>query len=205
MRLTTLLFLVCCAVPAAIAADPVPAKGRFLVATEQVRGSDFEESVILLLQYDERGAAGLIVNKPTPAEPQDAMPDLDGLARYEGKLYYGGPVSLNSIQALAKTGTAPDPSTHVTDDIYIVPINDELFEAPSDSSTVRFFIGYSGWGPGQLDGELLRGSWHVVPGSGDQVFSREPESLWQQLRPPEILRASSDRVSTARASQPLSE
>ena len=191
MKIVTMLILfgICTALPG-IAADMPPAKGRLLVATELVRGSDFEESVILLLQYDERGAAGLIINKPTGAAPRDAMPELAALQDYDGGLYYGGPVGLNSIQALLRSASAPDPATSIVDDIYIVPINETTVTDSADAASLRFYVGYAGWGPGQLDGEIVIGSWNVVSASGESVFTNEPENLWRKLAPPETLRAS---------------
>ena len=188
-RSSVLLLLICCAISTAFAADSAPGKGMLLVGTELVRGSDFEESVILLLHYDESGAAGLIVNKPTPSPPKRALPELEALERYIGKLYYGGPVGLNSIQALLRSGSPQDRSTHIIDDVYIVPITEDLIEDSTDSSTLRLYVGYAGWAPGQLDAELRRGSWHITPASGEFVFEADPVNLWRKLAPPVTLRA----------------
>ncbi len=186
---SALLLLICCAISPGFAADSVPGKGKLLVATELVRGSDFEESVILLLHYDENGATGLIVNKPTLAPPTRALPEFEELERYVGNLYYGGPVGLNTIQALLRSGSPPDRSTHIIDEIYIVPINEDLIEDSTDSSTLRLYVGFAGWAPGQLDEEMLRGSWHIAPASGEFVFEAEPENLWRKLVPPATMRA----------------
>lgn len=191
MKMASVLVLIgICTALSGKTAELMPAKGRFLVATELVRGSDFEESVILLLQYDERGAAGLIINKPTGAVPGDAMPDLAALQDYDGELYYGGPVGLNSIQALLRSASAPDPATNIVDDIYIVPINENTATGTAAAASLRFYVGYAGWGPGQLDGEIVAGSWNVVSATSESVFSNEPENLWRKLAPPETLRAS---------------
>jgi putative transcriptional regulator len=186
---SALLLLICCAISSVFAADSVPGKGKLLVATEVVRGSDFQESVILLLHYDKNGATGLIVNKPLPAPPKSALPELEELERYVGNLYYGGPVGLNTIQALLRTSSPPDQSAHVIDDIYIVPINENLIKESTDSSTLRLYVGYAGWAPGQLDEEMLRGSWHIAPASGEFVFAADPENLWRKLVPPTTMRA----------------
>jgi putative transcriptional regulator len=192
-RHSALLLIICCTASSGFAADLVPGKGKLLVATELVRGSGFEESVILLLHYDENGAAGLIVNKPTPATPQSALPEFDELERYVGNLYYGGPVGLNSIQALLKSGSPPDRSTHIIDDIYIVPIDEDLIEDSTDSSTLRLYVGFAGWAPGQLDAETLRGSWHIAPASAELVFEADPENLWRKLVPPATIRAAIEK------------
>lgn len=172
------------------AADPVPGPGKLLVATELVRGLDFEESVILLVRYDENGVAGLIINKPTSATPKDALPELEELAHYDGNFYFGGPVGLSSIQALVRSGNPPNRSTHIIDDVYLAPITEELVAESANSSTLRFYVGYAGWSPAQLDWEMARGSWHVVPASADIVFAADPENLWGRLAPTATMRAS---------------
>ena len=173
-----------------VAAEPLPAKGKLLRATELIRGSDFEKSVILLLHYDEEGAAGLIVNKPTTTRPSRAAPDLPGLADYDGFLFLGGPVSLHTMQALVRSPTPPDGGTHIVDEIYIVPISEDIAAAGDDVTSLRFFVGYAGWSPGQLDSEIERGSWQILPATADEVFDPDFEEVWRRLAPPEVLRAS---------------
>jgi putative transcriptional regulator len=191
MKTITVIALLLGGLPPANAAD-VPAKGRFLVATEDVRGSGFESSVILLLQYDDSGAAGLIVNQPMDAEARDVLPELEELQEFDGKLYFGGPVGLDSIQALSRFGSTPDRASHIVDDIYIVPIDENTVQDHAGAGSLRIFVGYAGWAAGQLEGEMLRGSWRVVPATAEDVFATDPERLWHKLSPPETLRASND-------------
>lgn len=185
-----LLFAFGCAAPVAAVADDVPAKGKFLVATEQVRGSDFQESVILLLHHDDSGTAGLIVNKPTDIQPGDALPDISELAGYSGTLYYGGPVEMYTIRALVRSGDPPNPSERVIGDVHMVPVDQQLIDGPTDASKLRFYVGYAGWAPGQLDYELTRGSWHVQDGAEHLIFEEDSASIWRRLAAPEVIRAS---------------
>ena len=66
---------------------------------------------------------------------------------------------------------------------------DALDGVPEDSASLRFFIGYAGWAPGQLDNELAHGSWRVLPGSSEHIFAKEPRTLWQRLTPAQEQRA----------------
>jgi len=147
------------------------------------------QTVILLLQHDETGAIGLVINRPTEVEMDELVDDDDALAAYSGAIYWGGPVQMNSLRALMRSDTPPGDAERVVGSVYLVPINDALEDALQDVSSLRLFIGYAGWSPGQLDHEIARGSWHVVPASEDVVFANNPGQLWKQLAPPREHRA----------------
>jgi len=178
-RILTLLLFAAVLLAGAVGADPLPAKGQLLVATELVGGDVFGHTVILLLHYDDTGAAGLVVNRPTEVETTELFPDDNPIAAYEGPIYWGGPVQMNSLMALMDTDAPPDGAEKILDSVYVVPLNEELSGGPG----VRVYIGYAGWSPGQLDVELARGSWDVMPATKDLVFAKKPALLWQELAP----------------------
>lgn len=169
--------------PAAGAAQR-PAKGKLLVSTEQVQGVVFSQTVILLLHYDATGAMGIVVNRPTDITPGEVIDDGDAFSTYSGTLYWGGPVQMYSLRALMRTDTPPPDAEAIVDSVHLVPVNDELENARADPASLRFFIGYAGWSAGQLDREMARGSWHVLPASDEIVFTEDPHALWQRLAPP---------------------
>ena len=170
--------------PAAASADQRPAKGNLLVATELVRGELFAETIVLLLHYDETGAMGIVVNRPTEIQTGELLTDLDGVYGYSGTLFWGGPVEMNSLRALLRTDTPPEGAEAIVDSVHYVPIDDWLKDAPTDMASLRFFIGYAGWAAGQLDREMALGHWHVVPASDEHVFAEDPRALWKRLTPP---------------------
>jgi putative transcriptional regulator len=188
-RIVTWLVFVVWLLPAAAGADQQPAKGKLLVATELVRGDLFGQTVVLLLHYDENGAMGIVVNRPTDIEPEELLADVDAFSGYSGTLYWGGPVRMNSLRALLRTDMPPKGAEAIVDSVHHVPIDDGLKEAPADLASLRFFIGYAGWGAGQLDSEMDLGSWHVVPASDEHVFAEDPRALWKRLTPPREHRA----------------
>jgi len=188
-RIVTWLVLVAWLLPAVAGADQQPAKGKLLVATELVRGEVFAQTVILLLHYDEYGAIGVVVNRPTDIEPEELAADVEAFSAYSGTLYWGGPVRMDSLLALLRTDTPPEGAQAIVDSVHQVRIDDELKDIPADLASLRFFIGYAGWGAGQLDREMARGSWHVVPASDEHVFAEDPRTLWKQLTPPREHRA----------------
>jgi putative transcriptional regulator len=73
--------------------------------------------------------------------------------------------------------------------VYLVRFDDGLKDTSAGLASLRFFIGYAGWGAGQLDSEMDLGSWHVVPASDEHVFAEDPRALWKRLTPPREHRA----------------
>ena len=184
----TWLVLAICLLSAAVAADERPAKGKLLVSTEVIRGDIFVQTVVLLLHYDETGAAGLVVNRPTEVALDELLEDPGEYSDYGGRMYWGGPVQMDSIRALMQADTAPKGAERIVGSVYLVPFNDELKKALNNASRLHFFLGYAGWAPGQLDRELEIGSWHVLPASDDVVFAKDPDLVWKRLAPREDLR-----------------
>lgn len=185
----TWLLAVVSLLPAAIEADSRPASGKLLVATGEVQGELFANTVVLLLHYDETGAFGLVVNRPTDVQPVEVLGDDEAIADYRGTLFWGGPVHMDSLRALQRTDSPHDEAEKIIESVYLVSYEDALAELPMDPDRLRFFIGYAGWAPGQLDKELAHGSWRVVPASGEFVFAEEPRTLWNRLTPSHEQRA----------------
>lgn len=177
-----------------IAAAPVNAEdraeaGKLLVATDEVRGEIFARTVILLLHYDADGAMGLVINRPTDVLPEEVIDDPAVLSDYEGTLFWGGPVEMGGMRALVRSGAPPDGAATIVDDVHLVPFDDAIARLPADVSSLRLYIGYAGWAPGQLDGELDIGSWDVRDAAGEVVFSEDPRGLWKALEPVRTYRA----------------
>lgn len=185
----SILAVYCCVVTTGSYADEDLATGKLLVATDEVRGSTFVETVILLLHYDESGALGLIINRPTEAMPKELLPDLEGLRDYDGNAYWGGPVRLATMRALHRTNKPQDDEIHVFDSVHQMPLDEQLPSGATDATSLRFFIGYAGWSPGQLDREVLFGSWHIIKATEEAVFTEHPEMIWNTLSPPQHYRA----------------
>lgn len=188
-RTVTWLVLLVWLLPAAAGADQQPAKGTLLVATELVRGEMFAETVILLLHYDETGAMGIVVNRPTDIEPKEVVADAELFSGYSGPLYWGGPVRMNSVRALLRSDTPPQDADAIVDSVHQMRIDDGLKNIPADPTSLRFFLGYAGWSAGQLDREMELGSWHVLPAAQEHVFAEDPRALWRRLTPARKYRA----------------
>ena len=158
--------------------------GRFLVASKQLRDPNFSETVVLLLNYGERGARGVVINWPTEVKLATMFPEIRGLQRRVDTAYLGGPVERTRLLMLLRADKPRSGAEHVVDDIYVSTNRRVLFDAlgRADSATsVHVYAGYAGWAPGQLDREVARGDWHVLPADAEAVFSTTPNEVWREL------------------------
>jgi putative transcriptional regulator len=202
-RFLTWLLAVATLLPAVVHADSRPAMGKLLVATEAVQGELFANTVVLLLHYDETGAFGLVVNRPTDVQLGEVLGDDEAIAAYRGTLFWGGPVHMDSLRALLVTDSPPAEAEKIVESVYLVSYEDALEAGAADSSRMRLFIGYAGWAPGQLDSELAHGSWRVVPGSSELVFAEDPQTLWNRLAPKDEQRAALDSTVAGAGAGPV--
>lgn len=158
-----------------------PAAGVLLIARREMADPRFRESVILLVSYDEEGALGLIVNKPTSIPLSKA---LTIESPTEHTLYFGGPVQIGNLFFLARADTQPHSTLPVGGDLYFGANRtaiEQLLTEGRDADSLRLYLGYSGWSAGQLEGELERGDWLLTRSSNAAIFWPHPDQLWQQL------------------------
>ncbi|WP_413809180.1 YqgE/AlgH family protein [Streptomyces sp. OE57] len=166
--------------------------GRLLVATPALADPNFDRAVVLLLDHDEEGSLGVVLNRPTPVGVSDILESWASLAGEPGVVFQGGPVSLDSALGVAVVpGESGRPSARSEDGplgwrrvhgaIGLVDLEapPELLAAAVGS--LRIFAGYAGWGPGQLEDELAEGAWYVVESEPGDVSSPAPERLWRSV------------------------
>jgi putative transcriptional regulator len=160
------------------------AKGRFLVASRDLRDPNFSKTVVLLLDYNEMGAMGLVINRPTELSIATALPDVEGLDDRKESVWVGGPVATQQMLMLVRSTDHPEGSDPVFDDVYVSGSRDllgRLVEDGGDVAKFRVFAGHAGWMPMQLDAEVARGGWEVLPGDADMVFDDSPAEVWPDL------------------------
>jgi len=171
----------CLALAACVPAIPQRlAVGEFLVATPAIHDADFAQSVILLIRYDQQAADGLFVNRPSNVPVSDVYPDLKN---DPVNFYIGGPIAIG-VHALLRSRTAPNPSPPLFGDLHLInnrPLLKKLIIAGTPATTFRVYAGSCGWTTPQLQDELRRGLWRVVPANAAAVFDPHPETLWQRL------------------------
>ncbi|WP_172384443.1 MULTISPECIES: YqgE/AlgH family protein [unclassified Streptomyces] len=169
--------------------------GRLLVATPALSDPNFDRAVVLLLDHDEEGSLGVVLNRPTPVGVGDILEGWGELAGAPGVVFQGGPVSLDSALGVAvipgdegavrsrRRPSRDDPigfrRVHGAIGLVDLEAPPELLAAALGS--LRIFAGYAGWGPGQLEDELVEGAWYVVESEPGDVSSPDPERLWRSV------------------------
>lgn len=161
-------------------------KGIFLVASPRLRDPNFRQTVVLLCEHGLEGALGVVVNRPTAMHLSEVLPQVPVLEGQCHRLFSGGPVQPMAILLLYRLAGKPDDEHHVFDGVYMggdVAVVERVLTAPAGGEAIRAYMGYSGWGPGQLENEMKTGSWLTLPADSSVVFEKDPTRVW-----PDILR-----------------
>ena len=161
-----------------------PAPGVLLVAGTQVRDHRFRESVILLLSAGPDGAMGLIINKPTATKVSSLFGGIGSISRDGNPLFYGGPVGGYELLMLRRADRAPGDWGAVVDRVFVTNSRMAMMDAVMTARTdeeVRVYAGYAGWAAGQLEREIGRGDWYLLPADAALIFRRDMAKLWPEL------------------------
>lgn len=151
--------------------------GRLLVAGPALVDGNFRRTVVLLVDDDDEGAVGVVLNRATTAPLDGPLEPYARAATAPACLFAGGPVEPTAVIALGRTvpestGDADFPLAGVR----LVGLDDA--DALAGIRQLRIFAGYAGWSNGQLDDELAQGAWFVVDAEPDDVFTTQPAALW---------------------------
>lgn len=153
-------------------------QSHLLIANSEL-AEPFTRAVVLLVRHNEDGALGLILNRRSDAQLQEAWSQISDVpCQRKGSIFLGGPcegplVALHTHEFLLEIEVMPG--------LYFTASKDKIeslaTQSDEESQDVKFFAGYSGWAAGQLESEIRRGSWSVMPAQLDHVFGHEDE-LW---------------------------
>lgn len=163
---------------------PGLSSGKLLVASRKMTDQRFSEKVILLIKHDPDGSMGLIINRPTNVLLTDVLPHIRDLKKRADRVFIGGPVSIGQIQILFKTKRRYDEALSVFDNIFVTisqNVLQKLLSEKTEDASFRAYAGYAGWAPGQLDGEISRGDWHVLDAEPETVFTDDPMNVWHEM------------------------
>lgn len=159
--------------------------GQLLVATPALADPNFQRSVILLLDHDEDGALGVALDRPLDQPVAEVLPGWEGLVGTPPCLFAGGPVSSGSALGVAvldpATPAAPLGWRRMFGDTGLVDLDTPVPVVADAILAMRVFAGYSGWGPGQLEGEVAEGAWVLLPAVPGDLVSADPTGLWQAV------------------------
>jgi putative transcriptional regulator len=155
-----------------------PRAGALLVATHELTDPNFAGTVVLLLDCDEDGTVGVVLNRPSDVPVSEPLPDCRQPLAAPEMVFVGGPVGRDTVIAVG-TGSVGDAAWQgIRDGVGIVDLDRP---APAGMAGVRVFAGYAGWGPGQLRAEIDEGAWWLVDAAADDLVTPEPATLWRRV------------------------
>jgi putative transcriptional regulator len=167
----------------ASADEPKSLTTILIVARAELPDANFRDATVLVMNNIAPALAGLIVNRPTSIAVSELFPDMKRLAQLDDKVYFGGPVHIDTVSFLFRADAPPEGAVQVLDGVYLstkVELLRKLLGREKPMEGLRIFIGYAGWGPGQLQGEIARGDWKLVPAEKGALFEHKSEHPWPE-------------------------
>lgn len=153
--------------------------GQLLVASPQLQDPNFARALVLLIDHNEEGALGLVVNRPVSKTIQELWREVGSAPCHSQQpIYLGGPVpgplmALHNRPSLAELEPSPG--------VFFAAKKQHLDALVLDEEPAyKIFLGHAGWGGGQLEAEIEQGAWRTLPAEAEQVFSTA-QDLWETL------------------------
>ena len=160
--------------------------GMLLVASPELRDPNFVDTVVLLLDVEEDGVLGVVLNRPSPVPVVDVLGPWAGAVAAPDVVFQGGPVSPEAALAVARLTDPRDAPVGFrpvdgSDRLGLLDLDTPPELVEGSLSGLRIFAGYAGWGAGQLAGEIGAGDWYVVEAESADVFRGEVGGLWRDV------------------------
>ncbi|MFP4018191.1 MAG: YqgE/AlgH family protein [Bacteroidales bacterium] len=158
-----------------------PQRGRILISEPLLNDSYFKRSVVYLTEYSANGSVGFVLNKPIDLSPNEVVKDFP---KFNAPIYVGGPVAKDTIHYLHTVSDLIPNSVHVQGNIYwggdFEKVKELISEGMITPEQIRFFLGYSGWSPNQLDEELKNNAWLVSELEASKIMAPDRD-LWEKV------------------------
>jgi len=157
-----------------------PQKGHLLIASGRLIDPNFVRTVVLLVQHDEDGVLGVVLNRPLEMTVAEACgPMVDAAGEIEAAINQGGPCP-GPLMVLH--GDADAGGDEVAEGIWFTAEREPIEHIMRrDTTPAKYFANYSGWAVDQLEREIKEGSWLMVPATPADVFDADPETQWNKL------------------------
>jgi putative transcriptional regulator len=156
-------------------------RGQLLIAGPTLQDPNFWRTVVLVVEHSDDGALGLVLNRPSESTVGEAVPELISVTDAEDEVLVGGPVGQSAVIVLADFEDPNEAALIAFDSVGVMAGGGPSDEFGNGVRRARVFAGHSGWGPGQLDGELERGDWILEPAQYGDAFTPEPTELWSAV------------------------
>lgn len=159
-----------------------PTAGRFLISEPFMNDSNFRRTVVLLVEHGDQGSLGFVLNKQLSVGINEVISELPD---NNSPVFIGGPVEQGTLHYVHRLGDVISGSREVYEGVFWGGNFEDLKRLMDKglvrSSDVLFFVGYSGWSPGQLDDELDRKSWIIAPENPNFVFRENYGDMWRDI------------------------
>ena len=158
--------------------------GVFLYAVPEMGDPNFAETVVLLVSHDKAGAMGFVVNRPTRVPLRELLKTVPEAEKSDLRFHWGGPVQPETVHALVRSSWPSESARRVVDDVQVtgdIAAVREALARPDARTKVKLFIGYTGWGRGQLEAEVRAGAWVLEPADARSVFAPEGLDIWERV------------------------
>jgi putative transcriptional regulator len=156
-------------------------KGKILISTPDISGDIFSRSVVLIIEHNEQGAFGLILNKKNSQMSSKFKNFFD----FKIEVYDGGPVENERVFFIVKGKKVTETFTEITNEFYLTEdienIISSVLSGDLDINDVKIFSGYSGWTALQLDDEILKKVWTVVDVYNLDYTLPNDQTLWKSI------------------------
>ncbi len=157
-------------------------KGVLLVASPSLQDPNFRQAVVLVVEHGPQGTLGLILNRSTKLLLSDALPKLTVLKGTSYRLFVGGPVEPDRLLLLFRLKEPSVDARLIFDGVYVggaTTVMERIITQAKPTETFRAFAGSAGWGPRQLEAEMVVGAWGVLPPDPIGMFDKDPAVLWE--------------------------
>jgi putative transcriptional regulator len=155
-------------------------RGKLLIASPALVDPNFARTVVLITEHNDEGAMGVVLNRPSETAVEDVASELSELVVDE-PVFIGGPVQPQALVVLAEFNDPEAAAWIVAADVGFVSAESEYDDLARAIRRGRVYAGYSGWGAGQLEGELAEDAWIVEPPMPAELFPDDPLTLWQDV------------------------
>lgn len=159
------------------------AAGKLLVARRNLPDPNFSATVVFLVDYNREGAMGLVINRATDIPLSRMLGDGERQPAAALTAFIGGPVARTGVLALLRSTATCADCRPVLRDVQLIttrPALDQQIAAGAGADRFRVYLGYAGWGAGQLQAETDEGAWHVLDGDPAIIFDPNPDSMWRR-------------------------
>lgn len=159
-------------------------QGKFLVAARHLNDPNFYKTVVLIIDHNEEGAMGLVVNRPSSLSVAAALSHQFNLGSVDGSVHFGGPVDREALFILHNASDVKCCKNAIVPGVFSVGTSSEFEQVLEDVGSqhegvsFRVFHGCAGWAPDQLESEIDRGDWMILNASAESTFHEDPYELW---------------------------